>query len=48
MKTTVEVIILSTFSIHEIEIYAHEQDLEVLMAEGDFGDKGLNHVLLGN
>ena len=34
-------------SIYEIEIYAHEQDLEVLMAEGDFGDTRLNHILLG-
>ena len=35
------------FSIYEIEVYAHENDLNVLMAEGDFGDRRMNHLLLG-
>ena len=35
------------FSIYEIEVYAHENDLNVIMAEGDFGDRRMNHLLLG-
>lgn len=37
----------SPLSIYEIEVYAHENDLNVIMAEGDFGDRRMNHLLLG-
>ena len=38
---------ISSLSLYEIEVYAHPNELGVLMAQGDFGEKWMNNMLLG-
>ena len=37
----------SSLSLYEIEVYAHPNELGIIMAEGDFGEKWMNNLLLG-
>lgn len=37
----------SALSLYEIEVYAHPNELGIIMAEGDFGEKWMNNLLLG-